>query len=91
MRVRSKYSGGSEVVSKQAAEAFSTSDGSATSRGLRGGEEEDVSFALMFLPEWKCAVYSVNARCSERSPPGGREQMAATVLGDHSMLDLAYN
>lgn len=42
-----KYSSGSAVVSKQAAEAFSTSDASAMSRGCPGRQEQDISIALM--------------------------------------------
>ena len=47
MAVGPKYSRGSAVVSKQAAEAFSTRDASPASRGRRGGHEQGVSFALM--------------------------------------------
>ena len=47
MPVWSKYSRGSGVVSKQAAESLSTAYSSAVAFFFRRGEEEDVSFALV--------------------------------------------
>jgi hypothetical protein len=41
------YSCGTTVVSKQSADALATTNGSALHSGHWGGEEQDVSFALV--------------------------------------------
>ena len=47
MPVRSNYSSGSAVISKQAAETFSAADRAATCKWSGRGEEQNVPFALM--------------------------------------------